>query len=269
MTFAYGEPRELAPAWCASSPTIPTTSPSRAPTPTWSAPRTSRPDRPGPRGPRAPRRHPRRPWAGAGSATCSSPTRTATTPTACRRCWPPPAPRPPASAAALANRGTKRTSPSGSEFVDQDFVPDVPLADGGRLEGDGWAFTAVHTPGHAPDHLCFALEGTNILFSGDHVMGWNTSVVAPPEGNMGDYMRSLERLTERSDGVYFPGPRRPGRGAAAPGQGLPAAPAHARAGDPRVHPRRHQHGPRHRAGDLQGPRPQAPQRCVSFCPRAR
>src|SRR5262249_10650073 len=87
-------------------------------------------------------------------------------------------------------RGTKRTSPSGSEFVDQDFVPDVPLAHGASLAGPGWAFTALHTPGHAPDHLCFALGGTGILFSGDHVMGWNTSVIAPPEGNMGDYMRA-------------------------------------------------------------------------------
>jgi len=104
-----------------------------------------------------------------------------------------------------ANRGTKRTSPSGGEFVDQDFLPDIPLQDGARLEGDGWAVTAVHTPGHAPDHLCFALEGTRNLFSGDHVMGWNTSVVAPPEGNMAAYLRSLERLTERSDEVYYPG----------------------------------------------------------------
>jgi glyoxylase-like metal-dependent hydrolase (beta-lactamase superfamily II) len=102
-------------------------------------------------------------------------------------------------------RGTRRTSPSGSEFVDQDFVPDVPLVDGGRLAGAGWSFTAVHTPGHAPDHLCFALEGTGVLFSGDHVMGWNTSVIAPPEGNMGDYMRALEALNRRSDRVYFPG----------------------------------------------------------------
>jgi glyoxylase-like metal-dependent hydrolase (beta-lactamase superfamily II) len=102
-------------------------------------------------------------------------------------------------------RGAKRTSPSGSEFVDRDFVPDVPLLDGERLAGEGWAVTAVHTPGHAPDHLCFALEGTPILFSGDHVMGWNTSVVAPPEGNMGAYIRSLERLSERADGTYFPG----------------------------------------------------------------
>jgi glyoxylase-like metal-dependent hydrolase (beta-lactamase superfamily II) len=104
-----------------------------------------------------------------------------------------------------AARGTRSTSPSGGEFVDRDFVPDVPLADGEMLEGDGWAIAAIHTPGHAPDHLCFALAGTKVLFSGDHVMGWNTSVVAPPEGSMGAYIRSLELLTQRSDGVYFPG----------------------------------------------------------------
>jgi glyoxylase-like metal-dependent hydrolase (beta-lactamase superfamily II) len=105
----------------------------------------------------------------------------------------------------VANRGTKRTSPSGGEYVEQDFIPDVPLADGQRLEGDGWAVTALHTPGHAPDHLCFALEGTKILFSGDHVMGWSTSVVGPPEGNMGDFIRSLQKLIDRGDEVYFPG----------------------------------------------------------------
>jgi glyoxylase-like metal-dependent hydrolase (beta-lactamase superfamily II) len=103
------------------------------------------------------------------------------------------------------NRGSRRTSPSGTEFVDQDFVPDHPLADGQTIEGDGWALEALHTPGHAPDHLCFALRGTGVLFSGDHVMGWSTSVVAPPEGNMGDYIRALEKLTPRSDRLYFPG----------------------------------------------------------------
>jgi glyoxylase-like metal-dependent hydrolase (beta-lactamase superfamily II) len=104
-------------------------------------------------------------------------------------------------------RGAKRTSASGGEYVDQDFAPDVQLAHGERLAGEGWAFTSLHTPGHAPDHLCFELEGTGILFSGDHVMGWNTSVIAPPEGSMADYMRSLERLGERTgrDHVYFPG----------------------------------------------------------------
>jgi glyoxylase-like metal-dependent hydrolase (beta-lactamase superfamily II) len=108
--------------------------------------------------------------------------------------------------------GRKVTSPSGSEHVDQDFVPDLALAHGDRLEGDGWAVTALHTPGHAPDHLCFALErpagdpgNTGVLFSGDHVMGWNTSVVAPPEGSMADYLRSLALLGERTDRVYFPG----------------------------------------------------------------
>jgi glyoxylase-like metal-dependent hydrolase (beta-lactamase superfamily II) len=101
--------------------------------------------------------------------------------------------------------GARRTSAAGGDYVDEDFTPGVPLADGGRLAGDGWALNALHTPGHAPDHLCFELEGTGIVFSGDHVMGWNTSVVAPPEGKMGDYLRSLERLGERADRVYFPG----------------------------------------------------------------
>ena len=103
------------------------------------------------------------------------------------------------------DRGTKQVSPSGSEYVDQDFIPDVPLADGSRLAGNGWSLTALHTPGHAPDHLCLALDGTKVLFSGDHVMGWNTSVIAPPEGSMSDYMVSLERLGQRSDELYFPG----------------------------------------------------------------
>jgi glyoxylase-like metal-dependent hydrolase (beta-lactamase superfamily II) len=101
--------------------------------------------------------------------------------------------------------GVRRTSASGSEYVDQDFVPDVRLEHGDRLAGEGWALTALHTPGHAPDHLCFELEGSGLLFSGDHVMGWNTSVIAPPEGSMADYLRSLERLGERADRVYLPG----------------------------------------------------------------
>ncbi|HEU0160345.1 MAG TPA: MBL fold metallo-hydrolase [Hyphomicrobiaceae bacterium] len=101
--------------------------------------------------------------------------------------------------------GAKRTSAAGGEYVEQDFVPDVALRHGDRLEGEGWSFQALFTPGHAPDHLCFALEGTDILFSGDHVMGWNTSVVAPPEGHMGAYIRSLELLTARPERTYFPG----------------------------------------------------------------
>ena len=104
-----------------------------------------------------------------------------------------------------ARPGARRTSASGGEYVDHDFLPDVRLEHGSRLAGDGWALTALFTPGHAPDHLSFELEGTGVLFSGDHVMGWNTSVIAPPEGRMADYLRSLELLGERSDRVYFPG----------------------------------------------------------------
>ncbi|MEL6374460.1 MAG: MBL fold metallo-hydrolase [Pseudomonadota bacterium] len=95
--------------------------------------------------------------------------------------------------------------PSGGEFVEAAWRPDHRLDDGERVAGKGWALSALHTPGHAPDHLCFALEGTKVLFSGDHVMSWNTSVVAPPEGHMGDYLQALERLLQRDDEVFFPG----------------------------------------------------------------
>jgi glyoxylase-like metal-dependent hydrolase (beta-lactamase superfamily II) len=98
-----------------------------------------------------------------------------------------------------------RPKPSGAEDSDSTFSPDIRLADGDRLEGEGWTLEAMHTPGHAPDHLCLALAGTGILFSGDHVMAWNTSVVAPPEGDMAHYMASLERLIERPFATYFPG----------------------------------------------------------------
>jgi glyoxylase-like metal-dependent hydrolase (beta-lactamase superfamily II) len=82
---------------------------------------------------------------------------------------------------------------------------DIALSHGSRIGGAGWEAEAVHTPGHAPDHLCFALAGQNILLSGDHVMGWNTSVIAPPEGHMGSYMSALEKLLKRKEAIYFPG----------------------------------------------------------------
>jgi len=96
-------------------------------------------------------------------------------------------------------------SPSGGDFADRNFAPDITLADGETLTFDGVTLEAVHTPGHAPDHLCFALAGTPILFSGDHVMGWSTSVIAPPEGNMGHYLSSLEKLQARAQSHYLPG----------------------------------------------------------------
>ncbi len=96
-------------------------------------------------------------------------------------------------------------TPSGSEFIDHTFAPDVEVGDGDRIAGHGWSLKALHTPGHAPDHLCFVLEGSGVLFSGDHVMGWSTSVIAPPEGDMGDYMASLEHLLGRDDERFLPG----------------------------------------------------------------
>ena len=88
---------------------------------------------------------------------------------------------------------------------DTDFVPDLVVADGQVVEGEGWRIGTVLTPGHAANHAAFSLEGTGILFSADHVMAWSTSIVAPPDGAMSDYMASLDRLIERDDRIYLPG----------------------------------------------------------------
>ena len=88
---------------------------------------------------------------------------------------------------------------------DTDYAPDRVLADGESVTGPGWTLTAVATPGHTSNHLCFALEESGALFTGDHVMGWSTSVVVPPDGDMADYMASLAKLYERErDRVYYP-----------------------------------------------------------------
>jgi len=96
-------------------------------------------------------------------------------------------------------------SPSGAEFVDIEFKPDIVMNDGDVISGPDWQLEALFTPGHAPDHLCFSEPERNVLFCGDHVMSWNTTVVAPPEGNMSDYMRSLEKLLDRKETVFMPG----------------------------------------------------------------
>jgi len=88
---------------------------------------------------------------------------------------------------------------------DVDFVPDIALADGARVADGGWSLVAVHTPGHTSNHICLDLEGTGTLFSGDQVMAWSTSIVAPPDGNMADFMASLDRLANRDDALYLPG----------------------------------------------------------------
>jgi glyoxylase-like metal-dependent hydrolase (beta-lactamase superfamily II) len=90
------------------------------------------------------------------------------------------------------------------ESFDPDYNPDRVLSDGEAAEGPDWRLEAVATPGHVSNHLCFALTGTGILFSGDHVMAWSTSIVSPPEGDMGDYMRSLDLLLERDGRLYYP-----------------------------------------------------------------
>ena len=87
---------------------------------------------------------------------------------------------------------------------DKTYAPDRVLTDGEQLSGPGWTLTAIATPGHTSNHLCFALEGSGALFSGDHVMGWSTSVVVPPDGDMAAYLTSLARLYDRQDRVYYP-----------------------------------------------------------------
>jgi glyoxylase-like metal-dependent hydrolase (beta-lactamase superfamily II) len=90
------------------------------------------------------------------------------------------------------------------EAVDTGFAPDVPLADGGVIEGPGWTIDAVHTPGHTSNHLCFALREERALFTGDHVMGWSTTVIAPPDGDMRAYVASLDKVLARDDTTLWP-----------------------------------------------------------------
>jgi len=100
--------------------------------------------------------------------------------------------------------GGKRGEAAVEEGGDWDFTPDVVIRDGDEISGPGWRFEAVHTPGHTSNHLCFALPDQGILFSGDHVMGWSTSVIAPPDGDMAAYMGSLDKLLRRPDRIYWP-----------------------------------------------------------------
>ncbi len=95
--------------------------------------------------------------------------------------------------------------PRADAAFDPDYRPDRVLADGETISGQGWTLEAVTTPGHTSNHVCFALAETGGMFTGDHVMGWSTSVVSPPDGDMTDYLASLQKLYEREqDTVYFP-----------------------------------------------------------------
>jgi glyoxylase-like metal-dependent hydrolase (beta-lactamase superfamily II) len=94
--------------------------------------------------------------------------------------------------------------PRADAAFDIDYVPDRVLGEGDSVSGQGWTLTAIATPGHTSNHLCFAFAEDQSLFSGDHVMGWSTTVVAPPDGDMTDYMASLEKLLSREDRIYYP-----------------------------------------------------------------
>jgi glyoxylase-like metal-dependent hydrolase (beta-lactamase superfamily II) len=94
--------------------------------------------------------------------------------------------------------------PRADAAFDADYRPDRVLADGETIAGHGWTLEAVATPGHTSNHLCFGLRESGALFTGDHIMGWSTTVVSPPDGDMGDYMRSLDTLLGRSDRIYYP-----------------------------------------------------------------
>ncbi len=99
--------------------------------------------------------------------------------------------------------------PRADAGFDPTYAPDRVLADGDTVKGTGWTLTAVHTPGHTSNHLCFALAEEKALFSGDHIMGWSTTVVSPPDGDMADYMRSLQLLIDRDDAIYYPAHGKP------------------------------------------------------------
>lgn len=94
--------------------------------------------------------------------------------------------------------------PRADAAFDPTYAPDRILADGETIAGEGWTLEAVATPGHTSNHLCYALRESGALFTGDHVMGWSTSVVSPPDGDMAAYMQSLQKLHDRNDRVLYP-----------------------------------------------------------------
>ncbi len=107
--------------------------------------------------------------------------------------------------------------------ADTAFVPDVVLSDGDVVRGDGWTLEAVHTPGHTSNHLCFRLPEEDTLFSGDHVMGWASTVISPPDGDLTAYLASLDRLRQENDRLLRP---THGRAITDPGRFLNALRSH-------------------------------------------
>ena len=87
---------------------------------------------------------------------------------------------------------------------DMDFMPDVRVKDGDTIAGNGFSFTCVHTPGHTSNHMCYELREEKALFTGDHIMGWSTTVVTPPDGDMAQYIASVKKLQARDDAILYP-----------------------------------------------------------------
>jgi glyoxylase-like metal-dependent hydrolase (beta-lactamase superfamily II) len=108
--------------------------------------------------------------------------------------------RRPAMAALAAAGGL-----GGGEGIDRDFRPDRVIGEGAEVAGPGWTLTALHTPGHLADHLCFAWAEGRAIFTGDTVMGWATTLISPPDGDLGAFMASLRRLQRREETVFYPG----------------------------------------------------------------
>jgi glyoxylase-like metal-dependent hydrolase (beta-lactamase superfamily II) len=146
-----------------------------------------------------------------------------------------------ATGAATWGFGPHLTPPAeGGEGADHAFHPDHRLVDGEVLQGEGWQLRALHTPGHCANHLCFALEGQGILFSGDHAMSCSTSVVMPPDGDMAHYMAALARIAAQPWSLLLPGHGAP---LAQPGALLQALLAHRREREALVAAALRAHGP--------------------------
>lgn len=105
---------------------------------------------------------------------------------------------------AYDNQGQQYMSDDINEGIDKDFKAHVMIKDGQIIKGKDWTIEAVHTPGHLSNHLCFAYKQERALFTGDHVMGWSTTIISPPDGNMQDYLDSLQKLIARNEQTYYP-----------------------------------------------------------------
>jgi len=110
-----------------------------------------------------------------------------------------------AGRSAIMERLATQATLGGAEGIDSSFSPDITIADGEVVAGNGWALIAHHTPGHLSNHLCFEWLGANALFSGDHVMGWASTLISPPDGDLAAFMSSLNRLESIKATRYFPG----------------------------------------------------------------